>query len=104
MKCVLNQLSIQDYEILHNVLGVVNDKGLENILPMFPKNAIYYFCRPNIPRGLDAVELESKGGVFGLQGNSYNTVQSALNAAKISAGNKDLIFVGGSTFVVAEVV
>jgi dihydrofolate synthase/folylpolyglutamate synthase len=104
LKYVLEQISSQQYDTLHIVLGVVDDKDLEKILPMFPKNAIYYFCKPNIPRGLDAIELEYKSATFGLKGNSYMTVQAALEVAKNTAINKDLIFVGGSTFVVAEVV
>ena len=101
---VLKQLLEQPYEKLHIVIGVVNDKNLEKILPMFPKEAQYYFCKPNIPRGLDAKKLKKEAFKFGLNGKPYDTVKKALNAAKIRAAVTDLIFVGGSTFVVAEVV
>ena len=71
---------------------------------MFPKKASYYFCKPNIPRGLDALQLQKKCLKFGLSGEIYNSVEQAFNNAKESAGMDDLIYVGGSTFVVAEVV
>ncbi len=101
---VLKQLLEEDYENLHIVLGVVNDKNLETILPMFPKDAQYYFCRPNIPRGLDAKALKKEAAKFDLIGKVYATVDEGLKAAKSTVTTNDLIFVGGSTFVVAEVV
>ncbi len=101
---VMQQLSEEIYERLHLVLGVVNDKELEGVLPMFPKEASYYFCRPNIPRGLDAEVLQKKAAQFDLMGSNYNSVQEAFEAALLHANENDLIFVGGSTFVVAEVV
>jgi len=101
---VLNQLQQEIFDKLHIVLGVVNDKDLNEILPMFPKNANYYFCKPDILRGLDADLLKTAANKFGLVGYSYNTVSLALEAAKRSSNKNDLIFVGGSTFVVAEVV
>lgn len=101
---VLKQLEEEHYENLHIVLGVVNDKNLEIILPMFPKKAQYYFCKPNIPRGLEATILQKEATKFNLNGTIYGTVDKALNTAKAIAKTNDLIFVGGSTFVVAEVV
>ncbi|MBJ2173251.1 bifunctional folylpolyglutamate synthase/dihydrofolate synthase [Aureibaculum sp. A20] len=101
---VLKQLAEQVFEELHIVIGVVNDKDLSSVLPLFPKNALYYFCRPDIPRGLDADELRIEASSFQLNGLSYSSVLQALNAAKSNAKSTDLIFVGGSTFVVAEVV
>jgi len=101
---VLKQLLSEIFKQLHIVLGVVNDKDLKTILPLFPKEAIYYFCKPNIPRGLDEKKLKEKAIQFGLKGMTYLSVQSALNAAKQNAKAEDLVFVGGSTFVVAEVV
>jgi len=101
---VLGQLTDLPYKILHIVLGTVNDKDLDTILPLFPKNAIYYFCKPDIPRGLDAKILQDKALNFDLKGSTYNSVIEALNIAKNTANKDDLIFVGGSTFVVAEVV
>jgi dihydrofolate synthase/folylpolyglutamate synthase len=84
-------------------LGVVNDKDLTGILPLFPKTASYYFCRPDIPRGLDADVLKETANRFGLKGKTYSSAQKAYKAALEKTGNNDLIFVGGSTFVVAEV-
>ena len=101
---VINQLVNQKYEKLHVVLGVVNDKKLDDVLSFFPQNANYYFCKPNIPRGLDEKELELQANQFNLYGTTYDSVNEAYAAALLKAKNKDLIFVGGSTFVVAEVI
>lgn len=103
LKIVLNQIQKEEFDKLHLVLGVVNDKDLNDILPLFPKNAIYYFCRPNIPRGLDAEILRQKSSEFGLMGNSYISVSAAYEEAKKNAQEKDFVYIGGSTFVVAEV-
>ncbi|MDB5010953.1 MAG: fgs, partial [Mucilaginibacter sp.] len=73
-------------------------------LSMLPKNATYYFCKPEIPRGLEAEDLQQKAISFGLHGNVYASVKLALAAAQQNAGTNDLVFVGGSTFVVAEIV
>ena len=103
LRIVLNQLKKEDYTQLHIVLGVVNDKNLDEILPLFPKNAIYYFCRPNIPRGLDVLVLYEKATEFGLKGEIYNSVSKAYSIAKENAAATDFIYIGGSTFVVAEI-
>ena len=100
---VLNQIKKEKYKQLHIVLGVVNDKDLMEILPLFPTEAIYYFCKPNIPRGLDATQLQKKATNFKLEGGLYNSVIDAYEAASNSASKEDFIYVGGSTFVVAEV-
>jgi dihydrofolate synthase/folylpolyglutamate synthase len=73
-------------------------------LELFPKNAQYYFCKPSIPRGLDVKELVKLANFHGLYGEAFTSVQEAFNAALLKADEKDFIFVGGSTFVVAEVV
>ena len=104
LKLVMEQLSMESYKKLHIVLGVVSDKDLSTVLPLFPTDAIYYFCKPNIPRGLDASLLYSRARGFGLVGEDYISVRSAYNAAVKAASIDDLVFVGGSTFVVAEVV
>lgn len=101
---VITQLQNEIFDKLHIVLGVVNDKNLDSILPLFPKNAIYYFCKPNIPRGLDANILANKALEYNLKGAIFDSTKIALKAAKKSASSNDLIYVGGSTFVVAEVV
>lgn len=101
---VMQQLREQHFNKLHIVLGVVNDKDLQSVLPLFPKNATYYFCKPDVPRGLEAQILREKAKEYDLFGELYNSVKEALNEALKSAATDDLIFVGGSTFVVAEVV
>ena len=101
---VLAQIAQQDYDTLHVVLGVVNDKDLDTILPLFPKKAVYYFSKPNIPRGLDAAILQEKALSYGLAGQVYDTVPAAYEKALSRANSSDFIYVGGSTFVVAEIV
>jgi dihydrofolate synthase/folylpolyglutamate synthase len=104
LKIVLNQLNKQKFEKLHIVLGLVNDKNLTEILPLFPENAIYYFCKPNISRGLDQLTLKEKATEYNhLVGQTYISVSNAYQAAKENAGNNDFIYIGGSTFVVAEI-
>ncbi len=103
LQLVLNQVQSQKYQKLHIVLGVVNDKDLTTILPLFPKSAVYYFCKPNIPRGLEANILQQKAANFQLIGNIYNTVLTAYKTALQQANQNDMIYVGGSTFVVAEI-
>lgn len=104
LQYVLKQLQEEWYIKLHIVVGVVADKDLEAILPMFPKKAIYYFCKPDIPRGLDASVLMQKAMPFGLKGNFYPSVQDGYSAALKAAKIPDVIFIGGSTFVVAEII
>jgi dihydrofolate synthase/folylpolyglutamate synthase len=101
---VLAQIAQQDYDTLHVVLGVVNDKDLDAILPLFPKNAVYYFSKPNMPRGLDAAILQEKALSYGLAGQVYHSVPAAYEKALSRANSSDFIYVGGSTFVVAEIV
>jgi dihydrofolate synthase/folylpolyglutamate synthase len=101
---VLKNIAATPYKQLHFVIGMVNDKDHSKVLNMLPKNAVYYFCKPDIPRGLDAESLKLKAESFGLDGLAYADVTSAFTAAKQAAAADDLVFVGGSTFVVAEVV
>jgi dihydrofolate synthase/folylpolyglutamate synthase len=89
---------------LHFVFGVVNDKSINGILELLPQHATYYFTKANIPRSLDPTVLKSTAEQYGLVGNAYFTVIDAFNSAKKNAGINDLIFIGGSTFVVAEVI
>lgn len=100
---VLNQIKKEKFKQLHIVLGVVNDKDLDEVLPLFPKNAIYYFCKPNIPRGLDAAQLQEKAQLFKLTGKTYPSVPKAYQQALQNATPTDFIYIGGSTFVVAEI-
>jgi dihydrofolate synthase / folylpolyglutamate synthase len=101
---VLKNIATVIYNHLHFVLGMVNDKDISKVLSMLPKEATYYFCRPDIPRGLEADSLKEKAKGFGLQGKVYADVKEALAAAQKAAQPNDLVFAGGSTFVVAEVV
>lgn len=103
LKIVLNQLINKKHNQLHIVLGVVNDKDLSEILPLFPKNAKYYFCKPNISRGLNAGILQKNAERFNLMGKVYNSVSNAYQEAIKNSEENDIIYVGGSTFVVAEV-
>jgi dihydrofolate synthase/folylpolyglutamate synthase len=104
LKIVLNQIEKQHYETLHFVLGVVNDKDLDSILPLFPKKAIYYFTKPNVPRGLDSKILQEKGREYRLIGCLCDSVTEAYAEALNNATPSDFIYIGGSTFVVAEIV
>ena len=104
LKIVLNQIQKHQFETLHIVLGVVNDKDLDSILPLFPKSAKYYFCKPNVPRGLEAEILKQKASHFSLFGEVFNSVSEAYGEAVNSAKDSDFIYIGGSTFVVAEIV
>ena len=101
---VIQQLEQQKFNRLHIVLGFVKDKDLGVILPLFPKSAYYYFCRPNIMRGLEVEFLVEKANDHGLLGDAYGSVHEALKAARKRASKSDFIFVGGSNFTVAEVV
>jgi dihydrofolate synthase / folylpolyglutamate synthase len=101
---VVSQISETPHKKLHFVFGVVNDKQIGHILEILPKEATYYFCRPDIPRGLPQDELKHRGNAAGLIGNAYPSVGQALKAARKEASADDLVFIGGSTFVVAEVV
>ncbi len=104
IKAIREQLAETGYEHLHFVLGMVSDKNHEEVLLLLPKNATYYFCKADVPRGLDAGILREKAFRAGLNGKSYPSVMHAYRSAINNAGPNDLVFVGGSTFVVAEVV
>ncbi len=100
---VLRQINMQKFNKLHFVLGLVNDKDISGILDLLPKDAIYYFCKADIPRGLTSEVLRNAALAYNLNGNSYDTVKEAYNAALQAANTGDMIYIGGSTFVVAEV-
>lgn len=103
LEIVMQQLQKELFSQLHIVLGVVNDKDLDEILPLFPQKAKYYFSKPNIPRGLEASILQEKASEFGLHGLIYDSVRIAYEKALQVASSDDLIYIGGSTFVVAEI-
>ncbi|MCV9931389.1 bifunctional folylpolyglutamate synthase/dihydrofolate synthase [Flavobacterium sp. LS1R47] len=99
---VMNQIKKETFDNLHIVLGVVNDKDLDSILPLFPKQAHYYFCSPNSSRGLATSILQENAKKYDLIGKTYDSVSEAFSAAKEKATKNDFIYAGGSTFVVAE--
>ncbi len=103
IKEVVKQLNKTQYHQLHFIYGAVNDKSIDKILDLLPKSAHYYFCQANIPRALAIDELSTLAQKKGLKGEAYKSVKDAFKAAKENALANDLIFVGGSTFVVAEV-
>lgn len=101
---LIPQLLSEEFNELHIVFGMANDKDIQSILMLLPKSAHYYFCKPHVPRGMNAQELYVKASKVGLKGKVYDSVPLALQAAKNNASYNDLIFVGGSTFVVAEII
>ena len=101
---IIEQLKTETFKTLHIVFGVVNDKDLSSILNLLPMKATYYLCKPNVRRGLAVEELELVFKKRQLECHSYESVNEALNAAKICANKDDFIYVGGSTFVVAEII
>ena len=103
IKAVLHELEKTPYEKLHWILGMVNDKDVDEILKMLPRDAAYYFTQAKIPRAMPAAELAEKAQKHGLTGTVIPDVQKAYETALTQAQNEDMVFVGGSFFVVAEV-
>lgn len=103
IESVLENLKNYSYKTLRIVLGVVNDKDIETMLSLLPEKAEYYFCKADIPRGLDTTLLKEKAEKLSLKGNIYTSVKEAFLSAKKDARQEDLILVTGSAFVVAEV-
>ena len=99
---IVEQLSRQTYRQLHIVMGMVNDKDISGVLAMLPKDAIYYFTKASVSRALNENEVKRLAGEAGLEGNTYPSVKDAFEAAQASAHPDDFIFVGGSTFIVAD--
>ena len=104
LSLVLKQLSAEKFQRLHIVLGMVNDKDVSSLIGLFPKQAKYYFCKPNVPRGLEASELARIFNENALEGLVCQSVKAALITAKQNASQDDVIYIGGSTFVVAEII
>ena len=102
LEIVLTQLKREKAENYFFVLGFVKEKNLDEVLALFPKNARYFFCKPDIPRGMDEHELQKKALERGINGQIYPSVKTAYQAALKVASKNDVIYVGGSTFVVAE--
>lgn len=104
LRTVRTMLEQTPHERLHLVLGTVSDKDIGRMLALLPKEAVYYFSKADIPRGLEAEALQEKAQTHGLHGEAYPSVQAALAAARQAARENDLVLVTGSAFVVAEVV
>ena len=104
LEYVLDQIKSVPKSALHIIIGFVNDKDLSSVLPLFPLDAHYYFTKASVPRALNEEKLKSEAAKYGLNGQSYTDVSSALDDARRLARQSDLIFIGGSTFVVAEVI
>lgn len=99
---IVKQLKLQKYEQLHIVIGMVNDKDVSGVLAMLPKEAVYYFTKASVKRALAEKDLQQLAAQAGLSGNTYPDVETAVAAARKNAGVNDFIFVGGSSFVVAD--
>lgn len=99
---IVEQLKHETYKHLHIVIGMVNDKDISGVLSLLPKDAYYYFTQASVKRALPAEEMAPKAYAANLQGGYYDNVQTALEAAKAKADKDDLIFVGGSSFIVAD--
>jgi dihydrofolate synthase / folylpolyglutamate synthase len=104
IKEILLQLKTIPYKKLHFVFGVVKDKDPAPVLNLLPKDATYYFCKAAIPRSLDETELAELASGLGLKGNTYSSVTEAVKTAQSKAKEGELVFIGGSTFVVAEAI
>lgn len=104
IKILMEQVKNQHFQRLHFVLGMVADKDSAHVLPLLPPDAVYYFCRPNIPRGKDAFLLAEEGAQFGLRGEVFDSVEDAFRSAQMKATPNDMILISGSAFVVAEVI
>ena len=100
---VLQNINQTPHQNLHFVIGMVNDKDISGVLALLPKNATYYFCQPNLERALNVQQLYNQAKNYQLVGKTYLSVKEAFVTAKANAKPNDLVFVGGSTFVVAEV-
>ena len=87
---------------MHLIIGFVKDKKIEDFLEIFPEKAFYYFTKPDVPRGLDEDIILEKSKAYNLKGKTYKSVEKAYRAAISSAGKDDMIFIGGSTYVVAD--
>lgn len=101
---IIAQLTACKYRKLHFIIGMVNDKDIDSILQVLPREAVYYFCKASIPRAMPEQQLAEKAHSNGLHGDTYPTVAEAYAAARNNATPEDMIYIGGSTFVVAEVI
>ena len=103
IKNIVQQLNKTKYKKLHFIFGTVDDKDIFQILGQLPKDAVYYFCQANIPRAMNVKKLKQYALNFNLKGSEHKNVKEAFFCAKNNSNSDDLIFIGGSTFVVAEI-
>lgn len=104
MKYIVEQLSKMKYDKLHIIIGMVNDKDINGVISLLPQNAIYYFTQASVKRALPAEKVKEIANNHGLKGEAYSSVEKALTIAKNNAKENDLIFIGGSTFIVADLI
>lgn len=104
MEYITRQLKEEKYSRLHMVIGFVNDKDISSILKMLPEDAVYYFTQASIPRALDCGGLKELASSAGLKGECYETVENAYKTALKKCSSGDLLFIGGSTFIVADLI
>lgn len=103
LKETMSKLQALNKSDMHIVFGVVADKDLAKVLPLLPRRATYYFCKANVPRALNADELTTIAAAAGLQGKAYGSCRKAYNAAQKAANTNSVVYIGGSTFVVGEI-
>lgn len=103
IRLVVEQIRQTAWKNLHIVFGMVNDKSIDHVLDLMPREATYYFTKASLPRALDEADLQKQAKQHGLNGEKFTTVQQAFDAAKQNATEHDMIYIGGSTFVVAEI-
>lgn len=99
---IVKQLELQEYDNLRIVMGMVNDKDISTVLSMMPKHAVYYFTQASVKRAMPCRDFKAKATGYGLEGDAYPTVRQAYEAALHDASQNDLVFVGGSSFIVAD--
>lgn len=99
---IVKQLELQEYDNLRIVMGMVNDKDISTVLSMMPKHAVYYFTQASVKRAMPCHDFKAKAAGYGLEGDAYPTVRQAYEAALHDASQNDLVFVGGSSFIVAD--
>jgi dihydrofolate synthase/folylpolyglutamate synthase len=102
LEYIIKQIQLQKYKNLHIVFGMVCDKDINGVLSIMPKEATYYFCKASVKRAMPAEELKAKAISNGLYGTAYSDVWDAYTSAKINATDDDFIYIGGSSFIVAD--
>ena len=104
LEYIVRQLQQQKYEKLHIVFGMVNDKDIEGVLSIMPKDATYYFCQASVKRAMPSQQLKTLAEAHELKGNTFANVLDAYNSARQNASQNDFIYIGGSSFIVADLI